>query len=367
MEVYTGKIISKGIAMGTLYFYAKDDQQVKRCKIQDTDAEMARFECAKKTAVEELALLYQKAVEEVGTVNAEIFQVHSMMLEDEDYNDSVHNMITAQQVNAEYAVASTGDNFASMFSQMEDEYFRARAADIKDISDRLIFALQGRKQSKGIPFSPSILAAEDLAPSETVQMEKKNLLGFVTRLGSTSSHTAILARTMGIPAIAGIKIQESWDGCQVILDGEKGQLILEPDEEVLETTKQRLIKIEEQKKLLAEYKGKETRTASGKKIKLYANAGNMADMVSVLENDAEGIGLFRSEFLYLERDHFPIEEEQFQVYKAAAENMAGKKLIIRTLDIGADKKAEYFGLEPEENPAMGYRAIRICLNQPEIF
>lgn len=367
MEVYTGKIISKGIALGTLYFYAKDKQQVKRCKIQDAKTEMERFRRAKQTAMEELEGLYQKAVDEVGAVNAEIFQVHSMMLEDEDYNDSIRNMIITQMVNAEYAVASTGDNFASMFSQMEDEYFRARAADIKDISERLILALQGKSAAEGIPPMPSILAAEDLAPSETVQMDKSHLLGFVTRLGSTSSHTAILARTMGIPAIAGIKIQKEWDGCPVILDGEQGQLIVNPDEGTLEKSRQRLLEMEEQKKLLAEYKGKDTFTACGKKIHLYANAGNMADMVSVLENDAEGIGLFRSEFLYLEKNHFPTEEEQFQVYKAAAENMAGKKLIIRTLDIGADKRADYFGLEPEENPAMGYRAIRICLNQPEIF
>lgn len=367
MEVYTGKIISKGIAAGTLYYYAKDKQQVKRYKIQDFDAEMERLEQAKKAAEKELEAVYQKSVEEVGAVNAEIFQVHVMMLRDEDFNDSVRNIVAAQMVNAEYAVASTGDNYAAMFSQMEDEYFRARAADIKDVSERLILALQGRTAEKGIPPMLSVLAADDLVPSETVQMEKSRLMGFVTRLGSTSSHTAILARTMGIPAIAGIKIQKEWDGCQVILDGEKGQLIVNPDEAALEKVKIRLQQIEEQKKLLAEYKGKDTVTASGRKIHLYANAGNMTDLISVLENDAEGIGLFRSEFLYLEKDHFPTEEEQFQIYKAAAETMAGKKLIIRTLDIGADKRADYFGLEPEENPAMGYRAIRICLNQPEIF
>ena len=367
MEVYIGKTISKGIAIGRLYFYAKDKQQVKRWKILNPEEELHRFEQAKEKAVEELNALYEKALGEVGAVNAEIFQVHAMMLEDEDYNDSVQNIIRSQMVNAEYAVASTGDNFAAMFSQMEDEYFRARAADIKDISERMISVLMKKQAETGIPPMSSILAAEDLAPSETVQMDKSRLLGFVTQFGSSSSHTAILARTMGIPAIAGIQIKREWDGKMVVLDGEKGRFILEPDEKTVKETRERLQEAENQKKLLADYKGKETCTASGKKIHLYANAGSMADMVSVLENDAEGIGLFRSEFLYLEKDHFPTEEEQFQVYKAAAENMAGKKLIIRTLDIGADKQVDYFGLAKEENPAMGYRAIRICLNQPELF
>lgn len=367
MEVYTGKTISKGITTGKLYFYTKDRQQVKRYRIEEPQKELERFERAKERAMEDLNALYEKAVQEVGAVNAEIFQVHVMMLEDEDYNDSVQNMIISQRVNAEYAVASTGDNFVTMFSRMEDEYFRARAADIKDVSERMIAILLEKQTDTGIPPMPSVLAAEDLAPSETVQMDKSRLLGFITRFGSSSSHTAILARTMGIPAITGIPIRKEWDGRTVVLDGEYGRLILDPDEKTLKETGERIREAEEQKKLLAEWKGKETFTAGGRKINLYANAGNMTDMVSVLENDAEGIGLFRSEFLYLESDHYPTEEEQFQVYKTAAENMAGKKLIIRTLDIGADKQADYFGLEKEENPAMGYRAIRICLNQPELF
>lgn len=337
MEIYTGKTISKGIAIGKLYFYAKDKQQVKRYRVEEPGKELERFEQAKGRAVQELNTLYEKAVREVGEVNAEIFQVHAMMLEDEDYNDSVQNMITAQKVNAEYAVASTGDNFAGMFAGMEDEYFRARAADIKDISERMIGILLERREDTGLPPVPSILAAEDLAPSETVQMDKEKLLGFVTRFGSGSSHTAILARTMGLPAIAGISVEKEWDGRMAALDGALGQLILDPDEKTMKELQERLAQDQDQKRLLAEWKGRETVTAGGRRIRLYANAGNMTDLVSVLENDAEGIGLFRSEFLYLESDHFPTEEEQFQAYKTAAENMAGKKLIIRTLDIGADK------------------------------
>ena len=367
MEIYTGKSISKGIVTGKLYFYAKDRQQVKRYRVEEPQKELERFRQARARAQQELNALYERAVREVGAVNAEIFQVHAMMLEDEDYNDSVQNMILSQMVNAEYAVASTGDNFAAMFSAMEDEYFSARAADMKDISERMIAIFMEKQADTGIPPVPSILAAEDLAPSETVQMDKEKLLGFVTRFGSGSSHTAILARTMGIPAIAGITIRKEWDGRMAVLDGEHGRLILDPDEKTLRETQERMRETQEQKRLLAEWKGKETLTAEGKKINLYANAGSMPDLVSVLENDAEGIGLFRSEFLYLESDHFPTEEEQFQIYKTAAENMAGKKLIIRTLDIGADKQADYFGLEKEENPAMGYRAIRICLSQPELF
>lgn len=367
MEVYSGKTISKGIAIGTLYFYAKNQQRVKRYKVQDTEGELARFENAKYKAMEELKVLYDKALQEVGEVNADIFEVHAMMLEDADYNDSIQNMITSQHVNAEYAVASTGDNFAEMFSQMDDEYFRERAIDVKDISERIVSILAERNTSAQIPPVPSIVAAEDLVPSETVQMDKNNLLGFVTRQGSGNSHTAILARTMGIPAVSGIDIQKEWNGKTVIIDGETGKLLLDPDQETLEDMEGKRREKAEQKKLLLNYKGRETRTAGGKKIHLYANAGSFSDIVNVLANDAEGIGLFRSEFLYLEKDHFPTEEEQFQVYKAAAENMAGKKIIIRTLDIGADKQVSYFGLEKEENPAMGYRAIRICLEQPDIF
>lgn len=367
MEIYTGKIISSGIAVGNLYFYEKKKQQIKCCKILNPAEEQKRFVQAKQSALKQLEELYQKAAEEVGTANADIFQVHAMMLEDEDYNDSIRNKIVTQQVNAEYAVAVTGDHFSEMFSKMEDEYFRARAVDIKDISERLISVLQNQNQTGSLPPTPSILMAGDLVPSETVQMEKRHLLGFVTQSGSATSHTAILARTMGIPAITGIEVRKEWERRQVILDGERGQLILDPDPAVLKNAELRLEEKKTQRQILLEYKGKDTVTASGRKIQLFANVGSMTDLPSVLENDAEGIGLFRSEFLYLKQDHFPSEEEQFQVYRTAAEHMAGKKMIIRTLDIGADKQADYFGLKKEENPALGYRAVRICLDRPELF
>lgn len=367
MEVYKGKTISKGIVIGKLYFYEKEEQKVKRYKVSDTQAEIERYEQAKCRAIEELQALYEKALQEVGEVHAEIFEVHAMMLADDDFNESVKNMIVSQQVNAEYAVACTGDNFYAMFSQMEDSYFRERAADIKDISERLLDRLADRDTSAQIPPIPAIVAAKDLVPSETVQMDKSKLLGFVTRLGSGNSHTAILARTMGIPAISGIEIKKEWNGKTVVIDADAGNFLVDPDEETLTYMEEKCREAEEQRKLFLNYKGKETMTGGGRKIHLYANAGGLADIVSVLENDAEGIGLFRSEFLYLEKDDFPTEEEQFQIYKTAAENMAGKKMIIRTLDIGADKQVAYFHLEEEENPAMGYRAIRICLEQPEIF
>lgn len=367
MEVYKGKTISNGVAIGEIFFYEKEEQQIRRHKIKDTGSELERYKKAKEKAIEELGKLHKRALQEVGELNAGIFEVHALMLADDDYNDSVRNIIESQMVNAEYAVAATGDNFQNMFSQMEDEYFRARAADIKDVTERLLTALLEKNRDKKIPPCASIVVAEDMAPSETVQMDKKNLLGFITQKGSGNSHTAILARTMGIPAISNIEIQKEWNGRMAVIDGETGSLLLDPDEEMLSYIREKQEQGKENERLLQNFKGKETLTKSGRKLCLYANAGNLSDVANILENDAEGIGLFRSEFLYLENSNLPTEEEQFQIYKTAAENMAGKKLIIRTMDIGADKQVDYLNLEQEENPAMGYRAIRICLKQPEIF
>lgn len=366
MGEFTGKAIVSGIAIGKLMYYSKDAQQVKRYKIRDINAEKARYEKAKNTAIEQLNQIYEKALKEVGEVNASIFEVHAMMLEDEDYNDSINNIIESQLVNAEYAVACTGDNFSKMFSEMEDDYFKARAADIKDISERVISVLKGSGSTSG-PNEPVILIAEDLAPSETVQMDKNNLLSFVTRLGSSNSHTAILARNMDIPAIIGIDIKEEWDGLNAIVDGYNGKLIVDPDEETLNTYIEKQKKDIEAKELLKQFKDKEDVTLDGKHIKLYCNIGSVSDTAAVLKSNAQGIGLFRSEFLYLESSDYPSEEVQFQAYKTVAENMAGRKVIIRTLDIGADKQADYFELGKEDNPALGYRAIRICLDRPEVF
>lgn len=367
METYSGKSIFQGIAIGKILFYEKQQAEVKRHTIEDVTAEMERYEKAKETAIAQLRKLYEKACKEVGEVNAAVFEVHEMMLEDEDYNDSIRNMIEQQQVNAEYAVAMTGDNFSNMFAEMDDEYFSARAADIKDISDRVVSVLCGNSGNINDLEEPIILVADDLAPSETVQMDKEKLLAFVTEQGSTNSHTAILARTMNIPALIGVKIQKEWNGKMAVVDGFTGTLYVEPTPAVLEEMQEKQKKLLEERELLLELKGKEDITKDGRKIKLYANIGNVSDVASVLKNDAAGIGLFRSEFLYLEKDHFPTEEEQFFAYKTVAERMAGKKVIIRTLDIGADKQVDYFNLEKEENPAMGYRAIRICLSQPDIF
>lgn len=366
MEVIQGKTIFGGIAIGPVSFYAKDQMQVKRQKIEDAQAEIERYEAAKAAAIGQLGELYKKAVKDVGESGAQIFEVHQMMLEDDDYNDSVHNIITTQVVNAEYAVATTGDNFATMFASMDDEYFQARAADMKDISERVINVLAGGGQAK-ISDEPSIIVAEDLAPSETVQFDKSKLLGFVTRLGSSNSHTAILARTMNIPALIQVDIQEEWNGKPAIIDGFTGTFYVDPESEVLKKYQAKRAELEEKKKLLATQKGKPTVTKSGKSIKLFANIGSVSDLPSALENDAGGIGLFRSEFLYLESDTYPTEEEQFKAYRMVAETMGGKKVIIRTLDIGADKQVDYFEMEKEENPAMGLRAIRICLTRPEIF
>lgn len=366
MEIIQGKAIFGGIAIGPISFFAKEQKQVKRTKVEDTEAEIARYEAALATAIEQLGALYEKALKEVGESEAQIFEVHQMMLEDDDYNDSVKNIITSQGLNAEYAVATTGDNFSTMFVAMDDEYFQARAVDVKDISERIINILMGIGEAK-VSDEPSIIVAEDLAPSETVQMDKSKLLGFVTRLGSSNSHTAILARTMNIPALIQVDIKEEWNGKQAIIDGFSGKFIIEPEADVLKEYQKKQAEQQERRRLLAEQKGKPTVTKNGKAIKLFANIGSVSDLQSVMENDAAGIGLFRSEFLYLESDAYPTEEEQFKAYKMVAETMAGKKVIIRTLDIGADKQVDYFELDKEENPAMGLRAIRICLTRPEIF
>lgn len=367
MEQFTGKSIFKGTAIGRILFYSKNQQQVKRTKVEDIEAEIARYEEAKAKAIDQLGQLHDKAVAEVGEDNAMIFEVHAMMLEDDDYNDSVYNIIRNDEVNAEFAVATTGDNFSVMFADMDDEYFKARAVDVKDISERVIGILSGNGSDGNIGDEPVIVVAEDLAPSETVQMDKSKLLAFVTRLGSSNSHTAILARTMNIPALIGVDIKEEWNGKMAIVDGKQGIFFVDPDVATLEKYLEEKKKEEEARELLLKLKGQPDVTLDGRHIKLYANIGSVADVTNVLANDAAGIGLFRSEFLYLEKDDYPTEEEQFQVYKTVAQNMAGKKVVIRTLDIGADKQVDYFNMEHEENPAMGYRAIRICLDRVEIF
>ncbi|MBQ8230307.1 MAG: phosphoenolpyruvate--protein phosphotransferase [Lachnospiraceae bacterium] len=369
MQRYQGKGVFGGIAIGIIHIYAKGEQQVKRYKITDIRAEIERFQDARQTAVGQLGLLYEKAVKEVGETNAAIFEIHQMMLMDDDYLESVENIISTQQVNAEYAVAVTGDNFAAMFAAMEDEYMRGRAADVKDISERVLAILMGRDKSSVITDEPVIIVADDLAPSETVQLDKDKVLSFVTVHGSANSHTAILARTMSIPALIGtpIPLDASIDGHLAVVDGNSGCIYVDPDDETLRIMEEKLAQEKEKKELLQTLKGKESITLDGRKVSLYANVGSLADLSRALENDAEGIGLFRSEFLYLEKEDYPTEEEQFAVYRAAAEIMAGKQVIIRTLDIGADKQADYFKLPKEENPAMGCRAIRICLTRPEVF
>lgn len=362
-----GKSVFSGIAIGKCKIFGKKDQVVKRSKVTDTDLEIKRFTQAKEQAKSQLAALYEKALKEVGEANAAIFEVHQMMLDDLDYVESITNMISSQGINAEYAVATTGDNFAEMFAAMDDDYMRERAADVKDISNRVIHILQGGSEQAGLGDQPVIILADDLSPSETVQLDKSKVLSFVTRHGSTNSHTAILARTMNIPALIGVDYPEDAEGHMAVVDGRNGVFLLDPTEE--ELTKYEALRQEgvEKARLLQELKGKENVTKAGRKIALYANIGGVGDVASVLANDAGGIGLFRSEFLYLETEDYPSEEQQFKAYRTVAENMAGKKVIIRTLDIGADKQVDYFGLEHEENPAMGYRAIRICLDRKEIF
>ncbi|MCI8339370.1 MAG: phosphoenolpyruvate--protein phosphotransferase [Lachnospiraceae bacterium] len=369
MEVYQGKSVFSGVAIGKIYVYQKGEQQVRRAKIEDAQKEKDRYRKASEVAMEQLGELYQKALNEVGEENAAVFEVHQMMLEDDDFVDSVENIIETQGVNAEYAVAVTGDNFAQMFAAMDDDYMRGRAADVKDISERLITVLSGGAAGGIQSEEPVIVLADDLAPSETVQMDKEKVLSFVTVHGSVNSHTAILARTMGIPALVGTEIpmDESVDGKMAVVDGASGCIYVEPDQDTLAQMQERKAREAEQKELLQNLKGKENVTLDGQKVMLYANIGNIKDLATVLQNDAGGIGLFRSEFIYLESEDFPTEEEQFQIYKQVAETMAGKRVIIRTLDIGADKTCDYFEMEEEENPAMGCRAIRICLTRPEIF
>ena len=369
MQIYKGKSVFGGIAIGKISVYKKDEQLVKRVKIEDADAEMERYTDARNIAAAQLKKLYDKALKEVGEANAAIFEVHQMMLEDEDYNESVENIIHSQMVNAEYAVASTADNFAQMFEAMDDDYMRGRAADVRDISERVITVLAGGAGSGLDSDEPVIIAADDLAPSETVQLDKDKVLSFVTAHGSENSHTAILARTMGIPALigTGIDLDETVDGKLGIVDGTNGVVYVDPDAELLEEMKKKQQEEQEKKRLLQTLKGKENITLDGQKVMLYANVGNIKDLGIALQNDAGGIGLFRSEFIYLGQDHYPTEEEQFQIYKTVAETMAGRRVIIRTLDIGADKQCDYFELDKEDNPAMGLRAIRICLTRPEIF
>lgn len=369
MQIFEGKSVFGGIAMGKIRVYKKDEQQVKRQKIEDEEAEVSRYQNARDEAMNQLQELYDKALREIGEANAAIFEVHQMMLEDDDYNESVENIIRTEHVNAEYAVAATGDNFAGMFAAMDDDYMRGRAADVKDISERVIGILNGASDTGVAADEPVIIVADDLAPSETVQMDKSKVLSFVTVHGSLNSHTAILARTMSIPALVGTNLtpDESVDGKFAVVDGAAGKLYVEPDEETMEELQQKQRAFLEQKELLETLKGKENVTLDGQKMLLYANIGNTKDLATVMQNDAGGIGLFRSEFIYLERDHFPTEEEQFQIYKQVAQTLAGKRVIIRTLDIGADKQCDYFEMEKEENPAMGCRAIRICLTRPEIF
>ncbi len=369
MTIYEGKSVFEGVAIGKISVYTKSEQSVKRTKVEDTEAEKARYASARENAIEQLKVLYEKAVKEVGESGAEIFEAHQLMVDDEDYIESVENIIDTEGVNAEYAVAQTGDNFEKMFLEMEEEYFRGRAADIKDITERIISALSGAGNAGIVSDEPVIVVADDLAPSETVQMDKDKILSFVTVHGSANSHTSILAKTMSIPALIGcpVPLSEEVDGKLAVVDGYEGKLYVEPDEEVLAAKKKLLQEEEEKKNLLEQLKGKENVTLDGQKINIYANIGNTKDLALVLKNDAGGIGLFRSEFIYLGSDDYPTEEEQFAIYKQVAQTLAGKKVIIRTLDIGADKQADYFKLPQEENPAMGLRAIRICLTRPEVF
>ncbi|MFG6379868.1 MAG: phosphoenolpyruvate--protein phosphotransferase [Lachnospiraceae bacterium] len=369
MQIFYGKSVFGGIAIGKIKVYQKGKQQIKRIRVEDTKRERERYEEAKQEAIRQLKGLYDKAVREVGEANAMIFEIHQMMLEDDDYNESVENIINTQKVNAEYAVGMTSDNFSQMFSAMDDEYMRERAADVKDISERILSILNGSANGGVNSDEPVIILADDLAPSETVQLDKDKILSFVTVHGSVNSHTAILARTMGIPALIGteLPLDETVDGKLAVVDGIKGCVYVEPDEKTLAQMQEKQKKETEKKELLKQLKGKENITLDGKKIMLYANIGNIKDLAMVLKNDAGGIGLFRSEFIYLEKDNFPTEEEQFQIYRTVAETMAGKRVIIRTLDIGADKQCDYFKLAHEENPAMGVRAIRICLTREDVF
>ena len=367
MITIEGKSVFGGVSIGKLMFYKRNEKVIRRTHVDDVDAEWKRFEEAKNTAIDQLKDLYDKAIEDVGEANAMIFEIHQMMLDDLDYLESIEGIIRTQSVNAEYAVSTTADNFAQMFASMDDAYMQGRAADVKDVSERVLDILCGVSNGTREMTEPCIVAADDLAPSETVQLDKEKVLGFATMYGSSNSHTAILARTMNIPALINIEYDDSMDGKMAVVDGKTGSLIVEPDADTLKKYQDQKDEELRQRAMLKELKGKTTETKSGHKIHLYANIGSTGDVASVLANDAEGIGLFRSEFIYLEKDNYPTEEEQFQIYKAVAQNMAGKKVIIRTLDIGADKQIDYFDMAHEENPAMGYRAIRICLDRPEVF
>ena len=367
MNTYIGKSIYNGIAIGRMSFFQKEHQEILCVKVKDKEAEIERFEAAKEIAREQLAVLYDKAIDEVGEVNAMIFEFHQILLDDDDYNESVYNIIQTAGVNAEFAVSTTGDKFSNMFAKMDDDYFKARADDVKDVSHRLVQILLGEEEESLLGDGPVILLADDLSPSETIKLDKSKILAFVTLRGSLNSHTAILARAMGIPALIGIEVDESWHKKPAIVDGVQGKLIVEPEASILEEYVEKKLRIDEARHLLTELKGLPDVTTDGREVKLYANIGGLADVEDVIANDATGIGLFRTEFLLLGKMESPSEEEQFQVYKAVAEKMAGKKVIIRTLDIGADKQVGYFNMDKEENPAMGYRAIRICLERTDVF
>lgn len=370
MTEFQGKGVFGAVAIGKISVFEKQEVKVKRCHITDTENEKARIEQAKEQAKKQLQQIYEKALKEVGETNAQIFEIHMMMIDDEDYNDSINNIIESQNVNAEYAVAVTADNFAEMFASMDDSYMQARASDVKDISERLIKNLSSGNQETNKTDDKVIICASDLAPSETVSLDKEKVLAFVTANGSSNSHTAILARNMNIPAVIGVGekfLEEIKNGETAIVDGFTGKVYIDPDSETLEAMQKKQKQDTEKKELLQKLKGKENITLDGTKINIYANIGGVDNIGAVLLNDAGGIGLFRSEFLYLENSDYPTEEQQFQAYKKVLESMAGKKVIIRTLDIGADKQVDYFHLEKEDNPALGYRAIRICLTRPEIF
>ena len=369
MITLEGKSVFGGVAIGKIQFYKRNEITIKRTRVEDVEAEVERFQNAKAKTLELLKGLYEKALEDVGEANAMIFEAHQLMLEDPDYVESIENIIRTQDVNAEYAIGATADNFAAIFEAMDDAYMQGRAADVRDVSERLLQALSSQNETVMVMDEPVIIAADDLVPSETVQLDKEKVLSFVTMYGSANSHTAILARTMNIPAVIGLgeALKEEYDGKVAIVDGVDGKVYIDPDEETMASMQKKQKKDQEQKELLNQLKGKENVTKSGQKVNVYANIGNLADVGAVLKNDAGGIGLFRSEFLYLESDTYTTEEQQFAVYKKVAETMAGKKVIIRTLDIGADKQVDYFKLDKEDNPALGYRAIRICLTRPEIF
>ena len=369
MITLEGKSVFGGVAIGKIQFYKRNEITIKRTRVEDVEAEVERFQNAKAKTLELLKGLYEKALEDVGEANAMIFEAHQLMLEDPDYVESIENIIRTQDVNAEYAIGATADNFAAIFEAMDDAYMQGRAADVRDVSERLLQALSSQNETVMVMDEPVIIAADDLVPSETVQLDKEKVLSFVTMYGSANSHTAILARTMNIPAVIGLgeALKEEYDGKVAIVDGVDGKVYIDPDEETMASMQKKQKKDQEQKELLNQLKGKENVTKSGQKVNVYANIGNLADVGAVLKNDAGGIGLFRSEFLYLESDTYPTEGQQFAVYKKVAETMAGKKVIIRTLDIGADKQVDYFKLDKEDNPALGYRAIRICLTRPEIF